>query len=74
MVADSPRDLTLLGNKAGPFVSALNTSQGRADLGVLMSTSRLVTSQECTNTNSRNNNPLCSDAYGAAMASVEEIK
>jgi Caspase domain/Domain of unknown function (DUF4384) len=74
MVADSPRDLTLLGNKAGPFVSALNTTQGRADLGVLMSSSRLVTSQECTNTNSRNNNPLCSDAYGAAMASVEEIK
>jgi Caspase domain/Domain of unknown function (DUF4384) len=74
-VADSPRDLSsLAASKAGPFVSSLNNSQGRASLGALMSTSNTVTSQECTSAATRRNNPLCSDAYGAAMVAVDEVK
>ncbi len=74
-VADAPRDLkSLSASKAGPFISSLNDAQGRASLGALMSTSSLVSSQECTSAGSRRNNPLCSDAYGATLISVEEIK
>jgi Caspase domain/Domain of unknown function (DUF4384) len=74
-VADSPRDLSALAaSKVGPFVSSLNNSQGRASLGALMSTSNTVTSQTCTSANAQRNNPLCSDAYGAVMVTVEEVK
>ena len=74
-VADGPRDLTQLGSsKVGPFSSSLNDAQGRAKLGALMGTSRLVTSQACESASKRKNNPLCSDAFGAAMVSVEEVK
>ena len=74
-VADGPRDLSQLGGaKVGPFSSSLNDAEGRAKLGALMGTSRLVTSQACETASSRKNNPLCSDAFGAAMVSVEEIK
>lgn len=75
MVADGPRDLApLAASKAGAFVSSLNDAQGRAKLGALMSSSRAVTSQSCANAGARKNNPVCSDAYGAAMVSVEEIQ
>ena len=74
MVADGPRDLAQLPGKAGPFVISLNDAAGRAKLGALMSTSRAVTSQTCVNDASRKNNPLCSDAFGAAMVSLEEVK
>jgi hypothetical protein len=74
MVADGPRDLTQLPGKAGPFVASLNDAAGRAKLGALMSTSRAVASQACLSDVSRKNNPLCSDAFGAAMVSVEEVK
>ncbi len=74
-VADGPRDLTQLGaSKTGPFVTSLNNSAGRASLGALMSTGKTVTSQECTNASARRNNPLCSDAYGAAMVTVDEVR
>ncbi len=74
-VADSPRDLSSLSaSKAGPFVSSLNNSAGRANLGALMSTSKTITSQECTSATARRNNALCSDAYGAAMVAVDEVK
>ena len=74
-VADGPRDLSQLGGtKVGPFSSSLNDAEGRAKLGALMSTSRLVTSQACETASNRKNNPLCSDAFGAALVSVEEIK
>ncbi len=75
MVADAPRDLTTLAaNKAGPFVSSFNDAQGRAKLGALMTTSQLVVNQSCLNVVTRRNNPLCSDAYGAAMLAIEETK
>jgi Caspase domain/Domain of unknown function (DUF4384) len=74
-VADGPRDLTALASsKSGPFVTSLNNSAGRASLGALMSTGKTVTSQECTSASARRNNPLCSDAYGAAMVMVEEVR
>ena len=74
-VADGPRDLTQLGSaKVGPFSSSLNDAEGRARLGALMGTSRMVTSQACESAGSRKNNPVCSDAFGAAMVSVEEVK
>ena len=74
-VADGPRDLTQLGaGKVGPFSSSLNDAEGRARLGALMGTSRLVTSQACESAGNRKNNPLCSDAFGAAVVSVEEVK
>ena len=74
-VADGPRDLSSLSSrKTGPFVTSLNDSQGRNALGALMSTSQTVSAQECTSATARRNNPLCSDAYGAAMVTVEEVK
>ena len=74
MVADGPRDLTQLPGKAGPFVVSLNDAAGRAKLGALLSTSRAVSSQTCLSEASRRNNPLCSDAFGAVMVSIEEVK
>jgi hypothetical protein len=75
LVTDGPRDLAALAaSKAGPFVTSLNDTDGRAKLGSLMSSSRMVTSQECTSPAARRNNPLCSDAYGAAMVAVEEVR
>ena len=75
VVADGPRDLsTLAGSKAGPFVSSLNDAQGRATLGALMANSQALSSQACSSADARRSNPQCSDAYGASMFAVEEIK
>ena len=75
LVADGPRDLSqLAAARVGPFVTSLNYADGQARLGALMSASRLVTSQACQGSASRKNNPLCSDAFGAAMVTVEEVK
>ena len=74
MVTDGPRDLKPLDAvKAGPFVSSLNDAQGRSRLGALLTNSNMVASEVCLNLASRRNNPQCSDAYGAAMAKVEEV-
>ena len=75
MVADAPRDLApLAANKAGPFVASLNDAQGRAQLGSLLTSSNSVNSPACVSAGSRTNSPLCSDAYGASMAAIEEMK
>lgn len=74
MVTDGPRDLKPLeAVKAGPFVSSLNDAQGRSKLGALLTTSNMVANAVCLNMATRQNNPLCSDAYGAAMMKVEEV-
>lgn len=74
MVADAPRDLTLLaGRKTGPFLTSLNDAGGRAQLGALMSASKMVTTQTCVNATQAKNNPLCSDAYGAEMVQMNEV-
>jgi hypothetical protein len=75
MVTDAPRDLApLAASKAGPFVASLNDAQGRATLGTLMTTAKVAASQSCANATARQKNPLCSDAYGAAMVTLEETK
>jgi Caspase domain/Domain of unknown function (DUF4384) len=75
MVSDAPRDLSALAaNKAGPFVTSLNDANGRAQLGALMSTSRLANTAVCQSAQKRQKTAACSDAYGAAMISVEEVK
>jgi hypothetical protein len=75
MVTDAPRDLTTLAaSKTGPFLASLNDAQGRAQLGALMTNSKAVDSTACANPVTRRKNPLCSDAYGASMMSVEEVK
>ncbi len=75
MVTDGPRDMAQLSaSKAGPFVASLNDADGRAKLGALMTTSQMVTGPQCSNAVSRQNNPMCSDAYGATMVTVEEVK
>ena len=74
MVADAPRDLTALGGrKSGPFLTSLNDASGRAQLGALMTTSKLVSSQACLTAALAKNNPLCSDAYGASLVQVREV-
>ena len=74
MVADAPRDLTALGGrKSGPFLTSLNDAAGRAQLGALMTTSKLVSSQVCLTAAAAKNNPLCSDAYGASLVQVREV-
>ena len=75
MVSDAPRDLSALAaNKAGPFVSSLNDAQGRAQLGALLSSARQADTAQCQNAATRAQNSVCSDAYGAAMVAVEEVK
>ena len=74
MVADAPRDLTALGGrKSGPFVTSLNDASGRAQLGALLTTSTLVSTQACQTPARAKNNPLCSDAYGAVLLPIKEI-
>ena len=74
MVADGQRKLAALADaKAGPFVVSLNDAQGRAQLGALLTSSRLVNTQTCQFAASAKNNPLCSDAYGAVLLPIKEI-
>lgn len=74
LVADAPRDFKALGKrKAGPFVLSLNDAAGRAQLGSLMTASQFGASPVCTKAGSSRPKSLCSDAYGAAMLSVEEV-
>ena len=75
MVSDGPRDLApLAASKAGPFVASLNDADGRAKLGALMTTAQDAAGPLCNNVLKRLNNAQCSDAYGATMLSVEEVK
>ena len=74
-VSDGPRDLSSLSkSKAGPFIVSLNNAEGRAELGALMSRSAIGANAGCAATAARASNPQCSDAFGAAMLRVDEIK
>ena len=74
-VSDGPRDLSSLSkSKAGPFIVSLNNAEGRAELGALMSRSAIGANAGCSATAARASNPQCSDAFGAAMLRVDEIK
>ena len=75
MVTDGPRDLAALkGVQAGPFVTSLNDAQGRTRLGALMTTAQGAAATFCLSLAARLADPLCSDAYGAAMFKVEEVQ
>jgi hypothetical protein len=75
MVTEAPRDLSQLGaSKAGPFLMSLNDAQGRAQLGALVTTAQSSGTPACASAASRAKSPLCSDAYGAALFSIEEIQ
>jgi len=75
LVSDAPRDLTALAQyKAGPFVSSLNDADGRARLGALMTASKMGASSVCKGAVGTRPVALCSDAYGAAMLTVQEIQ
>jgi hypothetical protein len=75
MVADGPRDLAdLAGTKAGPFAMSLNDARGRASLGALLTRSRPGADDQCANPALRKSLPACSDAFGAALFQVEEVR
>ncbi len=75
IVSDGPRDLSALTkNKAGPFTATLNNADGRAELGSLITNSEAGSTSACSSTAARKANAHCSDAFGAAMLRVEEIK
>ena len=68
VVSDGPRDLAALGGSAaGPFVKALTDAQGRAQLQWLMGTNA-----QAKNVAAPCAGSACSDAFGAALKSVEE--
>jgi Caspase domain/Domain of unknown function (DUF4384)/Bacterial SH3 domain len=75
VVSDGPRDLTALAkSKAGPFTASLNNADGRAQLGALLTNSEAGSTAACNNAVARKINPHCSDAFGAAMLRVAEVK
>lgn len=76
LVTDSPRDLKQLqASKAGPFLRSLNDTAGRASMGALMSSPPMSDAQKCTTSTPAERRPTsCSDAYGAALLSIEEIE
>ena len=74
MVADAPRDLQALSvKKEGPFMTSLNDASGRAQLGALLTSSKAISTAVCQSAVSANNNPLCSDAYGASLLGIKEV-
>lgn len=75
LVTDGPRDLESLASaKDGPFVVSLNDAEGRARLGALMTSSRAAATAACSGSSSARRNPVCSDAYGASLLTLEEIQ
>lgn len=72
MVADGPRDIGSLPKTPGsPFVGSLNDAQGRANLGALITSSKMAGQPQCQSAAGRIN-PACSDAFGAEMFTIEE--
>lgn len=75
IVADAPRDLTKLSiTNAGPFSVVSATQGGKRGIQLVTSTPTAAVQNECGSTGKRNLAvaQVCSDAYGAAMAAVEE--
>lgn len=75
MVTDSPRDIrSLNAASAGPFLTSLNDAQGRAALGALITTGQGTASGVCGGDVARPAGIACSDAYGSALVSIEEVQ
>jgi hypothetical protein len=71
VVAESPRDLALLGNeRAGPFLQSLTDANGRARLSWIMGTAMHGAAPECRP--AAGAAATCSDAYGAALVDITE--
>lgn len=76
MVTDGPRDWEAFpAQRTGPFTVSLNDAQGRASLGALLTNSSgaAASNVPCGSSVARRNRPICSDAYGASLITVEEI-
>lgn len=73
VVADSPKDLgRLQSTPVGPFMASLNDAQGRANLGALMTSVRSEAAGGCDQSEPKRTNSTCSEAFGAALFTVEE--
>ncbi|MBI1891549.1 MAG: caspase family protein [Burkholderiales bacterium] len=76
VVAESPRDLSLLGNaKEGPFITTLTDPKGRANLQWLTGTSVNQGDADCSNGGRQRGLSIatkCSNAFGAAVADIIE--
>lgn len=72
IVADSPRDLSALGNsKSGPFYTLTTASNGQPDLQWLLH----AASHACSHlkpVQARNAKTSCSDAFGSALVDIVE--
>lgn len=73
LVTDAKRDLAGLAAE-GPFLKSLNNIEGRAELGALMTRARPEVAVDCRGANRTKNPSACSDAFGAAMFTVEEVQ
>lgn len=77
IVADAPRDLSRLPvANAGPFSVVSATQAGTRGIQLVTSTPSVALRKECSKPHTRNLAVIqaCSDAYGAALAVVEETE
>ena len=56
------------------ITQAHTNADGRAELGALMSQSAIGGNAACSAASTRASNPHCSDAFGAAMLRIDEVK
>jgi hypothetical protein len=72
IVAENPRDLLDLkaatASKTGPFVRSLNTAEGRADLGAMIT---IAADPACAQSAKAAG---CSDAFGSTLLQVREVR
>lgn len=77
IVADAPRDLAKLPLvNAGPFSVVENTSSGKRGIQLVTASPAPVLQADCATAKQRTLavSRVCSDAYGAALATVEEVE
>ncbi len=77
IVADAPRDLAKLPvMNAGPFSVVETTSSGKRGIQLVTASPTPALKEECTAPKQRTLaiSRVCSDAYGAALATVEEVE
>jgi len=77
IIADAPRDLSKLPiTNAGHFSVVTATQSGKRGIQLVTSASPDKLQKECSDARTRNLavKQICSDAYGAALATVEEVE
>jgi hypothetical protein len=76
MVTDSPRDLSRLqGDKVGPFLKTLMSTDGKSQLQWLLSTSENSDDKSCQVGGAKRNlkvSTACSDAFASSLLTVLE--